>query len=276
VTFPLDGVRVLDLSTEIAGPYATKLFADAGADVVKIEAPSGDPLRSWKASAQLGDSAPLAENEDGALFRFLNASKRSAVLDLETEAGRDAFLDLAASADIVVESFAPGRMAEFGLSIEALQVRNPKLSLLSITPFGQDGPWAKRPATEFTLQAETGSTDNRGYPDRMPLGVGGRIGDYVSGTYLAAGALAALRATRASGRGEHVDVSTYEAMLLSFQAFQYIHTQIEPGTKAPRSVEIPSIEPRTREGRLGRFLHDYRAAVEGLHGRDRSAGPRRR
>ena len=92
MAIPLDGVRVLDLSTEIAGPYATKLLADAGADVVKIEAPDGDPLRRWKASAQLGDSKPLAENEDGALFQFLNASKRSAVIDLETPTGRDEVL----------------------------------------------------------------------------------------------------------------------------------------------------------------------------------------
>ncbi|MBJ22279.1 MAG: carnitine dehydratase, partial [Deltaproteobacteria bacterium] len=199
MAIPLDGVRVLDLSTQVAGPYATKLLADAGADVVKIEAPTGDPLRRWKASAQLAESEPLPDDEDGALFRFLNASKRSLILDLETSKGRDALLGLAASADLIVESFAPGRMAELGLSLATLSAANAALSLVSITPFGQDGPWAARPATEFTLQAELGSTDARGYPDRMPLGAGGRLGEYVSGTYAAAGALAALQAARHSG-----------------------------------------------------------------------------
>lgn len=250
MAIPLDGVRVLDLSTQIAGPYATKLLADAGADVVKIEAPAGDPLRRWKASAQLGDAPPLPEDEDGALFRFLNASKRSVVLDLESAEGRDALLDLAASVDLVVESFAPGRMAGFGLSLAALSAGNPKLSLVSITPFGQDGPWATRPATEFTLQAQVGSTAARGYRDRMPLGAGGRIGEYVCGTYAAAGALAALRVARASGHGEHVDVSISEAMLLSFQTFQYIHAQLEPGTEMGRSVETPSVEP-AKDGWVG-------------------------
>ncbi|MAG34558.1 MAG: hypothetical protein CL908_27120 [Deltaproteobacteria bacterium] len=250
MAIPLNGVRVLDLSTEVAGPYATKLLADAGADVVKIEAPAGDPLRRWKASAQLGDAAPLPEGEDGALFRFLNASKRSAVLDLETAEGREALIGLAASADLVVESFVSGRMAELGLSFAALSAANPKLSLLSITPFGQDGPWAARPATEFTLQAQLGSTPARGYSDRMPLSAGGRLGEYVSGTYASAGALAALRAARISGQGEHVDVSTCEAMLLSFQTFQYIHAQLEPGTKVGRSVETPSIE-HAKDGWVG-------------------------
>ena len=147
MAIPLDGVRVLDLSTQIAGPYATKLLADAGADVVKIETPGGDLLRHWKASAQLGDSEPLAEDEDGVLFGFLNAGKRSVVLELESAAGRDALLDLAASADLIVESFVPGRMDELGLSVAALRAANPKLSLLRVTPFGQDGPWARRPAT---------------------------------------------------------------------------------------------------------------------------------
>jgi len=250
VAIPLDGVRVLDLSTQIAGPYATKLLADAGADVVKIETPGGDLLRHWKASAQLGDSEPLAEDEDGVLFGFLNAGKRSVVLELESAAGRDAFLDLAASADLIVESFVPGRMDELGLSVAVLRAANPKLSLLRVTPFGQDGPWARRPATEFTLQAETGSTASRGYADRPPVAAGGRIGEYVSGTYAAAGALAALRVARASGLGEDVDVSTYEAMLLSFQTFQYIHAQFEPGTRVSCSVEAPSIEP-AKDGWVG-------------------------
>ena len=130
--WPLEGLRVLDLSTEIAGPYATKLLVDAGADVVKVEAPgAGDPLRRWTASG-----TALPEAEDGALFRFLNASKRSIALDLEDTRGRGTLLDLAAAADLVIESFGPGAMQRLGLGLEALQARNPALSLVSISPWG--------------------------------------------------------------------------------------------------------------------------------------------
>ena len=133
----LRDVRVLDLSTEIAGPYCTKLFADAGADVVKVEPPIGDPLRTWTASGARPDGA------DGALFRFLNASKRVAA-----DAG-----DLLDWAEIVVENGPPG-------AVEAMRLhdRNPRLVVVSISPFGHAGPWAHRVATEFTLQAWCGST----------------------------------------------------------------------------------------------------------------------
>ena len=151
-----EGLRVIDLSTEIAGPYCTKLLVDAGAEVIKVEAPAGDPLRHWTASG-----IELAPGEDGALFRYLNASKRSVVLDLEDAEGRDAALDLAATAALVIESFEPGQVDAWGLGPEALRVRNPSLSLVSISPWGGTGPWAHRPSTEFPLQASTGSTGCR-------------------------------------------------------------------------------------------------------------------
>ncbi len=154
---PLTGVRVLDLSSEIAGPYGTKLLADAGADVLKIELPTGDPLRRWTASG-----APLPAGEDGALFRFMNTSKRAAVVDYATPGGRERLLALAAEADLVIESMGPGTIEAFGLGPDALWQRNPLLSLVSISPFGRSGPWSNRPATEFTLQACCGSTAARG------------------------------------------------------------------------------------------------------------------
>lgn len=243
MTIPLDGVKVLDLSTGIAGPYATKLLADAGADVLKIESPDGDPMRRWKASAALGRSSPLEPGEDGAFFRFLNTSKRSAVLDLTAPRDRGVLLALAAEANLVVESDIPGDLDALGAGYGALSAANPEISLVSVTPWGQEGPYAKRPATEFTLQAETGSIAYRGYADRPPVAAGGSIGEYVSGAYAAVGALAALLNARKTGHGEHVDVSTFEAMLLSFQTFQYIHALFEPGVPAPRNVEVPSIEP---------------------------------
>ena len=152
--WPLAGIQVVDLSTEIAGPYCTKMLVDAGAEVVKVESPDGgDPLRRWTASG-----APIAEGEDGALFQHLNASKRSVSLDLASSSGRETLRGLAAAADLVVESFQPGELARLGLSLDALQARNPALSLVSISPWGSTGPWAERPATEFTLQAATGAT----------------------------------------------------------------------------------------------------------------------
>src|SRR5262245_57768914 len=121
--YPLDGIRVLDLSTEIAGPYCSKLLADAGAEVLKVEEPGGDPLRRWTASRR-----ELPPGEDGALFRFLNQNKRAALLDLAQASGRAALLDLAAGADLVIESFGAGGLAARALSFAELGARQPGLS----------------------------------------------------------------------------------------------------------------------------------------------------
>jgi crotonobetainyl-CoA:carnitine CoA-transferase CaiB-like acyl-CoA transferase len=248
--FPLEALRVLDLSTGISGPYATKLLADAGAAVVKIESREGDPLRGWKSSARMGISEALAPAEDGALFRFLNTSKRSAVLDIESKRGRAQFLELAATADLVVESFAPGRMQELGLGIDQLRAVKPTVCLVSITPWGQDGPWAKRAATDFTVQAEMGSMYEGGYEDRPPVAVGGFLGEYFCGTFAAVGALSAYRKARSNGRGEHVDVSLAECTLVGHNKFRYLQRQLEPGFVTPRYVEIPAIEP-AKDGLVG-------------------------
>jgi crotonobetainyl-CoA:carnitine CoA-transferase CaiB-like acyl-CoA transferase len=231
---------VLDLSTEIAGPYATKLLADAGADVVKVEHPDGgDPLRRWTASG-----APIPAGDDGALFRFLHTSKRSLALDLGSATGRSELLRLVAGADLVVESFAPGRIEAMGLGPEALWRTNPAVSLVSISPFGRGGPWSNRPATEFTLQALCGSIASRGTPDRPPLHAGGRLGEWLTAGFTALGALTAWWRTRRSGRGEHVDVSMLEAMTIGIVHAHTLHKSF--GTASymiGRQVEIPSIEP---------------------------------
>ena len=247
---PLDGVRVLDLSSEIAGPYATRLLADSGADVVKIEAPGGDPMRGFSTPRMLTHGEPLPPGKTGPLFHFLNTSKRSAILDLEQSSDRDLFRGLAAGADLIVESFAPGYLEELGLGFEALSRENPRLSLVSISPFGQDGPWRDRPATEFTLQAETGSLAFRGYPDRPPVATGGRIGEFTSGIFAAVAALSAWTIVGSGGRGTHVDVSMLEVMLHCFQSYHYIQGQMQPGELAEMNVEAPCIEP-TRDGWVG-------------------------
>jgi crotonobetainyl-CoA:carnitine CoA-transferase CaiB-like acyl-CoA transferase len=244
---PLAGVRVLDLSSEIAGPYCTKLLADAGADVLKIEHPDGgDPLRRWSASGRLLDLG-----EDGVLFRFLNTSKRSAAVDYRSVAGRERLLALATEADLVVESFTPGTIEALGLGPEALWQRNSRVSVVSISPFGRGGPWSRRPATEFTLQAWCGSTASRGTADRPPIAAGGRLGEWLGGAYAAAAALTAYHGARRTGRGEHVDLALLEVMSLTMAPNTMVWESLA-GRPGPfgRTVEIPSIEP-ARDGWVG-------------------------
>lgn len=231
-------LRALDFSTQIAGPYCTKLLADAGADVIKIEPDCGDPLRRWSATgADLGDA-------DGALFRFLNASKRSVV----ASPGDRELSELIASADLVVESFAPGVIEELDL-----RRRHPELVLLSISPFGHRGPWANRPTTEFVVQAECGSIGARGLPGAEPFQAGGRTTEWLAGTYAAVGALAAVQRARRCGIGEHVDFSLLEVMNIGASNFMDLFASLagRPESDRPAQlVETPSIEP-TRDGYVG-------------------------
>ena len=244
--FPLAGVRVLDLSIDIAGPYCTKLLADAGADVLKIELPEGDPLRRWTASDTL-----LGPNDDGALFRFLNTSKRSAVVDYTTSSGREELFQVAAEADLVVETMAPGRVESLGLGAEAYRQRNPALCVVSISPFGRDGPWRHRPATEFTLQAWCGSTAARGTTTQPPIAAGGRLGEWMGGAYAAVAALTAHQGARRSGRGVHVDLSLFEVMALTMAPNTFVWESLagQP-SQFSRTLEIPSIV-RARDGYVG-------------------------
>jgi crotonobetainyl-CoA:carnitine CoA-transferase CaiB-like acyl-CoA transferase len=210
----LTGVRVLDRSSGIAGPYCTKVLADAGADVVKVE-PTPDPLRTWGS---------------GALFDYLNASKRSITDDV----------GLAAAADILV--------TDTVVDVAALHAANPALVIVSVTPFGYDGPWVGRPATEFTLQAACGSTGQRGLPDQPPVAAGGRVGEWVAGTYAAATALAAWREAGRSGVGEHIDVAMLDCMAVTMVTFPSLFASFlgwPPVTGTGRVVEVPSIEPTT-------------------------------
>ena len=227
----LRDVRVIDLSSEIAGPYTTKLFADAGADVVKVEAADGDSLRAWSASgADLG-------KQDGALFQFLNASKRSVV----GTPNEPAVLELISGADLVVESFRPGEIDTLDLC-----ERFPGLVLLSISPFGRGGPYSHRPATDFTVQAESGSLAGRGLPSQPPLMAGGRITEWVSGTFAAVAALAAVQRAQKTGQGEHVDFSMLEVMNIAATTYRDLMASLagRPEASGPeRTVEIPSIEP---------------------------------
>ncbi len=216
----LEEIRVVDCSADIAGPYCTKLLADAGADVVKVETAAGDPMRSWRS---------------GALFEFLNTSKRSVV---RTE--DDALDDLRAGADVIVcDGSRP-------LDVAVLRRDRPDLVVASITPFGLDGPWREWAATEFTLQAWCGSTGSRGVPEGPPLAAGGRIGEWIAGTYAAVAVLAALRSGRASGRGELIDLAVLDSMAVTMNTFTSVFAEFldwPPMRRPSRTIEIPSLEP---------------------------------
>ena len=241
---PLAGLRLIDLSSGITGPYASKLFADAGADVVKVEPPNGDPLRRWTASGQ-----DLAQGEAGALFQYLNASKRGVVADFSTGAGAGFVLDLVQGADVVIENFGPSGAQELGIGWETIHERSPACSLVSISPWGGEGPWAHRPSTEFTLQAATGSTAHRGLPSRGPVGAGGRIGEWIPGVYAAVGGLSAWLSARRTGQGQHVDLSIFECLCLSMTIYHDLNSQFFEGL-LPQAIDTPSIEP-TKDGWVG-------------------------
>lgn len=234
---PLDGVCVIDLSAGIPGAYCTKALADAGAEVIKVEPPEGDPLRRWAIGAS------LAPGEDGALFQFLACGKRSVVADDVTSARR-----LITGADVIVWS--PGTaLAEMpALRPSALLDLAPRAAVVAITPFGLDGPWAGRPATEFTLQAWGGGIWHRGDPDRPPVQVGGRIGEWAAGAIGAIGALLALR----QGSGQLVDVSILESVALTHGGMYPVTFRCVAGRpfQSGRRRLLPGIEP-TRDGFVG-------------------------
>ncbi len=241
----LEGLRIIDLTTGLAGPYCTKLFVDAGAEVIKVEPPGGDPLRSWSATGR-----PIPEDGCGLLFSFLNAGKRSVVLDLETESDRAQLRQLLAGAELLVEDLGPGRIEALGFGLASLQQIERRLSLLSLSQFGRGGPWSDRVANEFTLQAQVGSTDARGIPGEEPVTAGGRLGEYVTASFAAVAGLGAIFQSRAAGQGVHADVSHYESMMLSFQTFRQVFAAFDPGRLVGRSFEIPSIEP-AKDGWVG-------------------------
>lgn len=198
MTAPLTGYTVVDLSSGIAGAYATKILSDGGADVIKVEAPDGDPLRTWSASGAGG----------GALFEFLAGGKRSVLAD------PDLLERLIASADAVVWS--PESSVAQSVAPGELYRRYPHLIVTAITPFGLDGPWSDRPATEFTLQAWSGGAIGigRGTQDRAPVTIGGQVGDWLTGAYAAAMTLAFRARAQRDGHGELIDLSELEAQIL--------------------------------------------------------------
>jgi crotonobetainyl-CoA:carnitine CoA-transferase CaiB-like acyl-CoA transferase len=218
----LAGIKVLDLTRLLPGAFCTQLFADYGADVLKIEQPgSGDYNRQF---------APIAKKESGS-FLLLNRNKRSLTLNLKSEEGRGIFLDLVRGADVVVEGFRPGVMDRLGLGYEALREVNQGLVYCAISGFGQDGPYAKQSGHDLNYMALTGALQLFGTPATGPIVPGLSIADVGGGSLMAAfGILAALSSRRATGKGQFVDISMTDGLVawLCYHAADYLFAGIEP------------------------------------------------
>jgi crotonobetainyl-CoA:carnitine CoA-transferase CaiB-like acyl-CoA transferase len=241
---PFSGLRVLEISAGIAGSYCGKMFADAGADVVKAEPAGGDPMRRWSASG-----AVIPEGGSGTLFGYLNAGKRSVVLDAP-EAPRAARL-LAGVDLIITDGERPGWDAR---SVHARLPAQARTVIVSLRPFGLEGPYVEAgvKVNEFVLQAMCGSTGGRGWPDEVPLQAGGRIGEWVTGAYGAVAAAAALRHVRMGGQPDILDLSALEAMVVTMGGLSAVSASVLGADRAlpGRSIEMPSIVP-TADGLVG-------------------------
>lgn len=200
---PLDGVRVLELGSFIAGPFSGQLLGDYGADVIKIESPGdGDPMRRWG----------ITRGSDSLWWPAIARNKRSVALDLRDERARAVVPRLVAQCDIVVENFRPGRLAEWGLGYDVLSAVNPRLVLVHISGFGQTGPRAADAGFGSIGEAMGGIRHTTGAPDRPPSRTGVSLGDSLAAMFGVIGALAALTRARETGVGQEVDVAIYEAV----------------------------------------------------------------
>ena len=231
----LSDLRVIDLSTGVAGPFCTKLFADFGADVVKVE--STEKVDEARTLGPFPDDSGNAEASG--MFLYLNTNKRSVTLNLGTEQGKNLFRELAETADVVVESFPPGAMERIGLGFDALQTIRPGIVLTSVTPFGQSGPWRDYQATDLVQSAASGFSYMNGVPEREPLKEPGYESEYQAGVCAFAGTMTAVCHRDVGGSGRHVDVSILEAATstLAPQLLMALHSGV---STQRRSMGLPT------------------------------------
>ena len=208
----LEGIRVLDLTRALAGPFCTLMLGDNGADVIKVEMPgSGDDTRKW---------GPPFIGEESAYFLSINRNKRSLTLNLRDPQAKEIFLKLAKDSDVIVENFTPGVMERFGLDYEAVKATNPNVIYCSISGFGQDGPYRSRPAYDQIMQGIGGLMSITGEPDGEPQKIGIAVTDIGAGMWAAFAIMAALHHRGQSGAGQYIDVSMMDAQVawLTYQA----------------------------------------------------------
>lgn len=230
---PLAGIRVLDLSQNLAGPFATRILADLGADVIKVEPPGGDPSRAW---------GPPFWGEDSTLFLCANRNKRSVVLDLTSDEGRSALDALVDGADIFVQAFRAGVIERLGFGPDRLRARRPSLIYASVVAFGTEGPLRSRPGYDPLMQAASGMMSVTGEVGGSAVRSGVSVIDFATGSWLATGILAALRTRESTGEGAQVSTALFDAALseMSYHLLGTLATGRVPG---PSGTGFGAIAP---------------------------------
>ena len=240
----LSGIRVLDLSRMLAGPYGTLLLADMGAEIIKIEDPSGDPMRQMGPHFKAGESA---------YFLSANRGKKSVTLNLKSAEGRQTFFDLLAVCDVVYENFRPGVMERLGLSYDTLKSHKPGIILCSISGYGQNGPRREQPAFDLVLQALGGGLSITGEPGRVPVRMGLPVADLAGGMFGAMAVAAALHRRAQTGEGAHLDISLLDGQvsLLTYMAqYYFIGGEVPRSWGAQHENVVPYNAFATRDGSL--------------------------
>jgi len=235
----LAGVKVLDLSRVLAGPWSTQILGDLGADVIKIESLQGDDTRQWGppftqavSPDALAEAVPATSARgDSAYYLCANRNKRSVAVDLATAEGQALLQQLALKADVLIENFKLNGLKKYGLDAARVRQLNPKLVYCSITGFGQTGPYAERPGYDFVAQAMGGLMSITGTPASGPLRVGVAVTDLATGLYATIAILAALRHAERTGVGQHIDVALLDTQvaMLANQAANYLVSGAAPG-----------------------------------------------
>ena len=218
----LEGIRVLDLTRALAGPFCTLMLGDYGADVIKIEIPeSGDDTRTW---------GPPFIGSESAYFLSINRNKRSLTLNFKDDKAKEIFLKLAKDADVIVENFTPGVMERFGLGYEAIKQVNPGIVFCSVSGFGQTGPYRSRPAYDQIMQGISGLMSITGEPDGEPQKVGIAVADIGAGMWAAFAVMAAIHNRSHEGEGQYIDISMMDAQVawLTYQAANYFANGTPP------------------------------------------------
>jgi len=237
----LEGIRVIDLSVFLPGPYLTLALADHGAGVIKIEPPGeGDPAR------QIGPG--------GVVFRNINRGKKSVVLDLKSTEGRERLLELSDTADVFVESYRPGVMRRLSIDYDTVAKRNPRIIYCSISAFGQDGPYRDRPAHDLATMALSGALSISLGRDGLPAMSGVAIADIVSSLHALSGVLMALYRREKTGRGDYIDVSMHHAALAA-----------TPNVMAPAMLGLPQPDPRHERTTGGSAFYQIYDTSDGRH-----------
>ncbi|NND91558.1 MAG: CoA transferase [Granulosicoccus sp.] len=232
---PLNGVKVLELARILAGPWIGQTLSDLGCDVLKVESPGGDDTRQW---------GPPWIDTDGqrsaAYFHACNRGKRSIVVDLKTDAGRERILSLLADTDVLIENFKVGGLAQYGLDAATLCEQFPTLIYCSVTGFGQTGPYASRAGYDFMIQGMSGIMDLTGEPDGEPQKIGVAFADIFTGLYGVIAIQSALLQRKSSGRGQHLDLSLFDCMtaVLANQSMNYLASGVAPTRMGNRHPNI--------------------------------------